>query len=110
MIETFAALSDPTRLRIVSLLREGPQAVGAIAERLSLNQPQASKHLIVLKKAHLVDVEARAQQRLYRLDPAGLMAVHEWLVPYRRLWDARFIQMDEIIAQMMREETQDGKD
>ncbi|WKL56692.1 metalloregulator ArsR/SmtB family transcription factor [Asticcacaulis sp. ZE23SCel15] len=110
MIETFAALSDPNRLRIVSLLLEGPQPVGTIAERLRLNQPQASKHLMALKKAHLVEVEARAQQQLYQLDPAGLLAVHDWLEPYRRLWSARFAQMDEVIAQMVREEAHDRKD
>lgn len=45
MIETFVALAEPNRLRIVELLRSGPQAVGAISGSLQLNQPQVSKHL-----------------------------------------------------------------
>lgn len=104
MIETFTALSDPNRLRIVGLLRNGPRPVGQIAERLSLNQPQVSKHLNVLKKARLVEVEARAQQRLYRIDAAGFRSLHDWLEQYRRLWDARFDQMDAVIADMLRNE------
>jgi len=64
MVETFAALAEPTRLSIVELLRDGPRPVNDIGERLRLNQPQVSKHLRVLKAAGLVDVQPRAQQRL----------------------------------------------
>lgn len=109
MIETFTALSDPSRLRILALLQKGPHPVGTIAECLNLNQPQTSKHLAALKKARLVAVEARAQKRVYRLDLTGLIAMHEWLEPYRRLWEARFAHMDIVIAQMVREEMEDGK-
>jgi hypothetical protein len=45
MLETFAALAEPNRLRIVELLRDGPRLVGAIGAALRLNQPQVSKHL-----------------------------------------------------------------
>ena len=64
MNATFAALGEPNRFRIVELLRAGPRPVNEIGDRLRLNQPQVSKHLRVLKAAGLVDVEARAQQRL----------------------------------------------
>lgn len=103
MIETFTALSEPNRLRIVELLRDGPQPVGAIADTLGLNQPQVSKHLNTLKKAHLVEVEARAQQRLYRLDAQGLQLIDQWLDRYRRIWTDRLDQLDDVIAGMTRE-------
>ena len=60
MIETFTALAEPSRLRIVELLKDGPRPVGEIGTRLRLSQPQVSKHLRVLKAARLVDVEPRA--------------------------------------------------
>jgi DNA-binding transcriptional ArsR family regulator len=72
VIETFAALSEPNRYRIVELLRSGPRPVNDIGGRLRLNQPQVSKHLRVLKQAGLVEVQPRAQQRLYELRPQGL--------------------------------------
>jgi len=102
MIETFTALSEPNRLRIVELLRDGPQPVGAIADTLGLNQPQVSKHLNTLKKAHLVEVEARAQQRLYRLDAQGLQLIDQWLDRYRRIWTDRLDQLDDVIAGITR--------
>jgi DNA-binding transcriptional ArsR family regulator len=109
VIETFAALSEPSRFRIVELLRSGPRSVSDIGERLELNQPQVSKHLRVLKEAGLVDVEARAQQRMYELRPQPLRRLHRWLERYREIWDARFEQLDELIAELKEEENAHGR-
>jgi DNA-binding transcriptional ArsR family regulator len=100
VIETFSALAEPNRFRIVELLRAGPRAVNDIGERLDLAQPQVSKHLRVLKEAGLVDVQPRAQQRLYELRPQPLRKLHDWLERYRRLWDARFEQLDELVEEL----------
>ena len=104
MIETFAALAEPNRYRIVELLRSGPRAVNDIGDRLHLNQPQVSKHLRVLKEAGLVDVQPRAQQRLYELRPQPLRKMHGWLERYRRVWEARFEEVDRIVEELKEQE------
>jgi DNA-binding transcriptional ArsR family regulator len=104
VIETFAALSEPNRFRIVELLRSGPRAVNDIGERLGLNQPQVSKHLRVLKEAGLVDVQPLAQQRLYELRAQPLRRLHGWLERYREVWDARFDELDVIIEEVKEKE------
>lgn len=109
MLETFAALAEPNRLRIVELLRAGPRPVNDIGERLQLNQPQVSKHLRVLKQAGLVDVQPRAQQRLYELRPQPLRQLHDWLEQYRDLWDARFQEMDRLIDELEQKEESDDR-
>ena len=109
MLETLAALAEPNRFRIVELLRAGPRPVNDIGETLQLNQPQVSKHLRVLKGAGLVDVERRAQQRLYELRPEPLRALHTWLERYRRLWEARFDEMDAVLDELKQKETTDGR-
>jgi len=109
VIETFAALAEPNRFRIVELLRAGPRPVNEIGDRLRLNQPHVSKHLRILKQAGLVDVEPRAQQRLYQLRAQPLRELHEWLERYRELWDERFAQLDELIAELKNKETSDGR-
>ena len=109
MIETFAALAEPNRLRIVELLLSGPRPVNDIGERLQLNQPQVSKHLRVLKEAGLVDVQPRAQQRLYELRAQPLRQLRDWLERYRRLWDARFEEMDRLIEELKQKEKSDGR-
>jgi DNA-binding transcriptional ArsR family regulator len=98
--ETFAALGEPNRFRIVELLRSGALSVNEIGERLALNQPQVSKHLRVLKQAGLVDVEPRANQRVYDLRAQPLRAMHDWLDRYRQLWDARFDALDDLLTEM----------
>jgi DNA-binding transcriptional ArsR family regulator len=109
VIETLAALAEPNRFRIVELLRSGPRPVNEIGERLQLSQPQVSKHLRVLKEVGLVDVEARAQQRLYELRPQPLRRLHDWLERYRRVWDARFEALDELVEELEEKERADGR-
>ena len=109
MIETFAALAEPNRYRIVELLRSGPRPVNEIGERLRMHQPQVSKHLRVLKEAGIVDVRPRAQQRLYHLRPQSLRQLHDWLEQYRQLWDARFEDMDELIEELQTKEKTHGR-
>jgi DNA-binding transcriptional ArsR family regulator len=104
MVETFAALAEPNRLRIVELLRARPRPVNDIGERLRLNQPQVSKHLRVLRAAGLVDVHPRAQQRLYELRAQPLRQLHDWLERYRDLWDARFEELDQAIEELKAKE------
>jgi len=109
MLQTLTALAEPNRLRIVELLQSGPHSVNDIADGLGTYQVQVSKHLRVLKEAGLVEVEARAQQRLYALRPAPLRELHEWLGRYRKLWDARFDEMDELIEELTQKEKSDGR-
>jgi len=109
MVETFAALAEPNRFRIVELLRSGPRAVNDIGARLRLNQPQVSKHLRVLKQAGLVEVQPLAQQRHYELRTEALRQLHEWLERYRKLWDARFDELDKVIAELKHKEKAHGR-
>ncbi|HVU04411.1 MAG TPA: metalloregulator ArsR/SmtB family transcription factor [Polyangiaceae bacterium] len=100
MVETFAALGQRNRFRIVEFLAAGPRTVNEIGEKLSLNQPQVSKHLGALKKAGLVQVEPRAQQRIYALRPEPLREMSAWLEKYRDLLEARFESLDELLEEL----------
>jgi DNA-binding transcriptional ArsR family regulator len=86
MVTVFEVLAEPTRRRILDLLRERPRLVGELTERLELTQPGTSKHLRVLREAGLVRVRRDAQRRWYELHPEGLVEVDAWLRPYRELW------------------------
>jgi DNA-binding transcriptional ArsR family regulator len=86
----FAVLADPTRRRILDLLRGREHSVGELVVDLRLSQPGVSKHLRVLREAGLVDVRIDAQRRWYGLRPQPLAEVDAWLAPYRRLWTDSF--------------------
>jgi DNA-binding transcriptional ArsR family regulator len=83
----FDVLADPSRRRILDLLRTREHMVGELVGDLGLSQPGVSKHLRVLRDAGLVRVRQDAQRRWYGLRPEPLAAVDAWLEPYRRLWD-----------------------
>jgi DNA-binding transcriptional ArsR family regulator len=86
---TFDVLAEPTRRRILDMVRDRERSVGDLVESLSLSQPGVSKHLRVLREAGLVDVRHDAQRRLYRLRAEPLAEVDAWLAPYRRFWAGR---------------------
>jgi DNA-binding transcriptional ArsR family regulator len=83
--------------------------VNDIVAKLHLAQPQVSKHLKVLKEAGLVDVEPRANQRVYGLRPQRLQELHGWIERYRALWEDRFEAMDAVIDAVKRKEEQHGR-
>lgn len=95
---TFAALGEPSRLEIVELLRRRPFAVGDIAEALGLRQPQVSKHLKVLREAGVVDVEAVARRRIYRLEPTAFEELADWTRSFEALWEQRLDALGDVLA------------
>ncbi|KRF34576.1 ArsR/SmtB family transcription factor [Paenibacillus sp. Soil787] len=97
---TWSALAEPNRLHIVELLRSGPLTVGEIAERLSLQQPQVSKHLRVLSDAGFVEVQPSANRRIYKLRAQPFVEMNTWLESYRCMWEERFDRLDEYLNEL----------
>lgn len=91
---TFAALADPTRLEMVELLRQRPAAVGDIADALAIRQPQASKHLRVLRDAGLVDVEPVARRRIHHVRVDPFRQLSGWADSFEREWEVRLDTLD----------------
>jgi len=69
--QIFRAFSDATRLRILSLLKQGESCVGDLVAVLGLPQPKVSRHLAYLRKAGLVDTRERGPWIFYRLAPTS---------------------------------------
>ena len=89
-MSAYAALAEPSRRRILDLLRGGERSVTDLVSRLDLSQPSVSKHLKVLREAGLVGVRPEGKLRWYGLRAEPLAEVAEWLEPYRTHWTARF--------------------
>jgi DNA-binding transcriptional ArsR family regulator len=96
----FAVLAEPTRRRILDLLRERPRLVGEIGAELGLSQPGTSKHLRVLREAGLVEVQPDAQRRRYALRAEPLAELDAWLAPYRRFWNRRIDALERELDRM----------
>jgi DNA-binding transcriptional ArsR family regulator len=98
--DVFNAIAEPRRRRILGLLAERERSVNEITRALRLSQPQASKHLKVLRAVRLVDVRAVGQQRLYHLDAARLKPVHEWVSGFERFWNESFDRLDDYLREL----------
>lgn len=106
-----SALAEPNRMRIVELLRDGPLTVGEIADRAGLRQPQASKHLKVLSDTGIVDVQADANRRIYRLRPEPFRALDAWLHSFERIMRERFNNLDDYLRELQsQDDQQDHRD
>ncbi|PRZ05184.1 DNA-binding transcriptional ArsR family regulator [Isoptericola sp. CG 20/1183] len=88
-LAVLSALAEPNRLAIVSLLREGPRAVGDIAARIEIAQPHASRHLRILADAGLVSARREAQSRIYRLERSPFASLENWLDTFSAVWEER---------------------
>lgn len=97
---TFEVLAEPSRRRILDLLRAEERSVGQLVDQLELSQPAVSKHLRVLREAGLVTVRVDAQRRCYRLRLEPLRELDDWLAPYRELWSDRLDALEQHLDRM----------
>lgn len=106
--DAFNAVAEPRRRQILGLLAKGERSVNDVARSLRLRQPQASKHLGVLRKVGLVRVRGAGQRRLYALDGRGLKPIHDWVSDFERCWNETFDRLDTYLKELQRKEKSDG--
>ena len=90
---TFQALADPTRRALLDLLRQGSQPAGRIAQSFPVSRPAISKHLRLLRRAHLVEERRQGRHRFYHLNPQPLRTVDQLLESYRAFWSANLASL-----------------
>ena len=88
-IDAFQTLADPTRRRIVEVLRGGERPVSDLVGAVEIDQSGVSRHLRILFEAGFVQVRPDGQRRLYSLRPEPFLALDLWVGRYRALWEAR---------------------
>ena len=102
----FSALADPTRRAVLDLLRRGSLPAGVIARAFPVSRPAISKHLRLLRRAHLVCERREGRRRLYQLNPEPLRAVDSWLEHYRNFWQMNLADLKTFVeAEHAKEKT-----
>jgi DNA-binding transcriptional ArsR family regulator len=104
----FGALADPTRRAVLDLLRRGSQPAGQIAEAFPVSRPAISKHLRVLRRAHLVSERRNGRHRFYHLNPEPLKTVDSWLEQYRGFWQTRLEGLKKFVEAEYTKESSGG--
>ncbi|HTW05292.1 MAG TPA: metalloregulator ArsR/SmtB family transcription factor [Streptosporangiaceae bacterium] len=96
--DRFAALADGTRRHLLEQLAAGDRAAGELMAGLDISQPALSQHLRVLREAGLVTAEKHGRNRYYRLRPAGLTDLRDWLDELERFWQARLAALGDYLG------------
>lgn len=87
--DIFQAIADPTRRALLDRLKDGEQPVKQLASAFEMTLPAISQHLQVLSEAGLVQMRKVGRQRLYRLNPAPLKEVCDWVTDYEQFWQEK---------------------
>ncbi|WP_246281902.1 metalloregulator ArsR/SmtB family transcription factor [Fodinicola acaciae] len=107
-----SAIADPVRRRILVMLRDSRRTAGEIAASFDISRPAVSRHLRVLRECGLVHDELVGRERIYRLDPAPLDEIAEWIDQFRRPadWEHRFDALQTEVYRARRERAQDREE
>jgi DNA-binding transcriptional ArsR family regulator len=101
---TFAALADPTRRAILARLAQGEASVAELTAPFDISQPAISRHLKVLENAGMISRGRDAQRRPRRIEAQPLAEANAWLERYRRLWEANYQRLDDLLEELKTEE------
>ena len=107
---SFAALSDATRRGVLERLGRADASITDLAEKFHMTLTGMKKHVGVLEQAGLVTTQKVGRVRTCKLGPRRLEDVTAWIERYRQLWDARFDELDQVVEELKRKETVDGRE
>ena len=105
---SFAALSDATRRGIIDQLGRADASITSLADKFQMTLTGMKKHVQVLERAGLVVTQKAGRVRTCKLGKRGLNAEAEWIEAHRKLFEARFEALDEIILAMKQEESDES--
>jgi len=98
--DVFQAIADPTRRAILTLIALQAMTPNALAEHFDTSRQAVSKHIKVLTECQLVNQEQSGREIYYYCNLKKMKEVDEWLEPFRRLWEKRFDQLDNVLKQL----------
>ncbi|RPI84925.1 MAG: ArsR family transcriptional regulator [Chloroflexi bacterium] len=110
-MDIFQALADPTRRKIVEMLADrGSLSATEISDQFQISPQAISQHLKVLREAKLVQVEKRAQQRIYSVNSETVFELEGWTRKLQQHWSERFEALDKVLEEEKRKAKGSVKD
>ncbi len=96
--DIFQAIADPTRRAIMALIAIQAMTPNALAAHFETTRQAVSKHLRILTECELITQEQKGREIYYRLEIERMKEIDEWLEQYRKIWETRFSQLDELLT------------
>lgn len=98
--DIFQAIADPTRRGILALIAVHALTPNEIAEHFDTSRQAVSKHLRILSECQLIRQEHRGREIYYQLEIEKMKEIDQWLEQYRKIWEKRFDQLDDLLNSM----------
>ena len=96
--DIFQAIADPTRRALIALIALQAMTPNALAEHFHTTRQAVSKHLRILTECELVKQEHQGREIYYQLEIEKMKEIDKWLEQYRKIWETRFTQLDDVLA------------
>ena len=96
--DIFQAIADPTRRAIIALIAVQAMTPNALAEHFHTSRQAVSKHLQILTECEVVKTEQKGREVYYQLEIDKMKEVDQWLEQFRKIWEQRFNQLDELLS------------
>lgn len=101
--DVFQAIADPTRRAIIILLATQAMTPNALAEHFQTSRQAVSKHLRILTECDLAKPEQQGREIYYTLEAEKMKEIDKWLTQFRKIWETRFSQLDNILANLKKQ-------
>jgi DNA-binding transcriptional ArsR family regulator len=98
--DVFQAIADPTRRAIINLVASEAMTPNGVADHFPVSRQAISKHLQILTECALLRQEQAGREIYYHLNPETMKAVADFVEPYRRLWEKRYDQLDQVLSNL----------
>jgi len=102
--DIFQAIADPTRRAIIALIALQAMTPNALAEHFDTTRQAVSKHLRILTECELVTQEQKGREIFYSLEIEKMKEIDKWLEQYRKIWETRLNQLDDLLATIKKQE------
>ena len=102
--DIFQAIADPTRRAIIALIALQAMTPNAIAVHFDTSRQAVSKHLRILTECELVTQEQKGREIYYSLEIDKMKEVDNWLEQYRKIWETRYRQLEDLLAKIEKQE------
>lgn len=98
--DVFQALADPTRRAIIALIAIQAMTPNAVAEHFMTTRQAVSKHIKILTECELLTQQQSGRTIYYHFNPQKMKEVADFIEPYRKMWESRFDQLDQLLNQL----------
>lgn len=101
--DVFQAIADPTRRAILLLIASQAMTPNALAEHFHSSRQAVSKHLRILSECQLLQQEQNGREIYYHIKADKLDEIDHWLQQFKKIWESRFNQLDQVLLQLQQQ-------